>query len=82
MDAAFWQTLGLTFQLAAITTFVLLLIGIPLAYYLANTQSRMKPILEAFISMPLVLPPTVLGFLSLDFIKPRKYYWSLVFRNL
>lgn len=71
MDVAFWQTLGLTFQLAAITTFILLLIGIPLAYFLANTQSRLKPIVEAFISMPLVLPPTVLGFYLLILLSPE-----------
>lgn len=70
MDAAFWQTLGLTFQLAAITTSILLLIGVPLAYYLANTSSRIKPVLEAFISMPLVLPPTVLGFYLLILLSP------------
>ena len=84
MDAAFWQTLGLTFQLAAITTMVLLLIGIPLAYYLANTQSRIKPILEAFISMPLVLPPTVLGFYLLLLLSPENTFgaWLLETFNL
>lgn len=71
MDAAFWQTLGLTFQLAAITTSILLLIGIPLAYFLANSNSRLKPVLEAFISMPLVLPPTVLGFYLLILLSPE-----------
>ncbi|MFK7983492.1 MAG: molybdate ABC transporter permease subunit [Saprospiraceae bacterium] len=84
MDAAFWQTLGLTFQLAAITTMVLLLIGIPLAYFLANTQSRIKPILEAFISMPLVLPPTVLGFYLLLLLSPESTFgaWLLETFNL
>ncbi len=84
MDAAFWQTLGLTFQVAAITTMVLLLIGIPLAYFLANTQSRIKPILEAFISMPLVLPPTVLGFYLLLLLSPESTFgaWLLETFNL
>ncbi len=84
MDAAFWQTLGLTFQLAAITTMVLLLIGIPLAYFLANTQSRIKPVLEAFISMPLVLPPTVLGFYLLLLLSPESIFgaWLLETFNL
>ena len=84
MDAAFWQTLGLTFQLAAITTLVLLLIGIPLAYYLATTTSRIKPILEAFISMPLVLPPTVLGFYLLILLSPESTLggWLLATFNL
>lgn len=67
----FWQTLSITFQLAAVTTIVLLVIGIPLAWYLANTRSRIKPILETFISMPLVLPPTVLGFYLLLAFSPN-----------
>lgn len=71
MNTEFWQTLLITFQLAAITTVFLLLIGIPLAYFLANTKSRLKPILETFISMPLVLPPTVLGFYLLISLSPE-----------
>ncbi|MEM6321856.1 MAG: molybdate ABC transporter permease subunit [Bacteroidota bacterium] len=71
MDATFWQTLILTFQLAAITTLILLVIGVPLAYYLANTKIWIKPILETFVAMPLVLPPTVLGFYLLLFLSPE-----------
>ena len=52
----------LTFKLALVTTLILLLIGIPLAYYLAYTRSKLKPVIETIVSMPLVLPPTVLGF--------------------
>jgi len=74
MNEAFWQTLLLTFQLAAITTFFLLLIGIPFAYYLSTTNSRIKPILETFISMPLVLPPTVLGFYLLIAFSPENSF--------
>lgn len=65
-----WQPLILTFQLAALTTVLLLLLGIPLAYWLAHTKTRFKPILEALISMPLVLPPTVVGFYLLVFLSP------------
>ncbi len=65
-----WQPLILTFQLAAITTAVLLLISIPLAYWLANTRSRMKPVVQTLVSMPLVLPPTVLGFYFLVAFSP------------
>lgn len=71
MDELFWQTLILTFQLAATTTFFLLLIGIPLGYYLANTIAKIKPIIEALVSMPLVLPPTVLGFYLLLVCSPE-----------
>lgn len=71
MDSGFGQTLLLTFQLAAVTTLLLLFIGIPIAYFLSRTQSRLKPVLEALISMPLVLPPTVLGFYLLLAFSPR-----------
>lgn len=76
-DASFWQTLSLTFQLAAITTLILLLIGIPIAYKLSQSKSRFKPMVEALISMPLVLPPTVLGFYLLLAFTPRSSfgYW-------
>jgi len=62
MDAQFWTTMALTFKLAVVTTIILLFIGVPLAYFLASTRSRFKPIIETVVSMPLVLPPTVLGF--------------------
>jgi molybdate transport system permease protein len=57
-----WEPLLLTFKLAAITTGILLVIAVPLGYYLAYSRSRLKPVLETLVSMPLVLPPTVLGF--------------------
>lgn len=72
-DSAFWQTLWLTFQLASVTTAILLLVGIPLAYWLATTTSRWKPVLEAIVSMPLVLPPTVLGFYLLLTFSPESW---------
>lgn len=65
-----WNPLILTFQLATVTTVSLLLLGIPLAYWLAFSKSRIKPIAEALISMPLVLPPTVLGFYLLLAFSP------------
>lgn len=71
MRAAFWQTLWLTFQLAAVTTALLIFIGIPIAYWLSQNRSRWKPFLEALISMPLVLPPTVLGFYLLVAFSPE-----------
>ena len=58
----FWEPFILTFKLAFITTICLYLIGIPLAYYLAFAKVRFKAIFEAIIAMPLVLPPSVLGF--------------------
>lgn len=62
--------LGLTLQLALSATLILLLIGTPLAYWLACTRSRAKPVLEAIVALPLVLPPTVLGFYLLVVLSP------------
>lgn len=55
---ALWVTL----KLAGLTTIILLIIGTPLAWWLAHTRFRLKSVVEAMIALPLVLPPTVLGF--------------------
>jgi len=65
-----WQPLILTFQLAAVTTIILFVLSIPLARWLASSTSRLKPIIETLVSMPLVLPPTVLGFYFLIAFSP------------
>lgn len=57
-----WQPLWLSLQLAVVTTIGLLLVGLPLATYLAHSKARFKFLLEALVGLPLVLPPTVLGF--------------------
>ncbi len=69
-----WQPLWLTFRLAALTTFLLLLIGIPLAYWIAFTRTRFKPLFETLVSMPLVLPPSVLGFYLLLAFSPQQAF--------
>lgn len=56
--SAFWLTL----KLAAVTTGILLVLGTPLSWWLARSQSRYKFLIEAAVALPLVLPPTVLGF--------------------
>ncbi len=66
-----FEPLGLTFKLAALTTIILFLIGVPLAYWLTLTRSKIKYVLETIVSMPLVLPPTVLGFYLLIAFSPR-----------
>lgn len=66
-----WSPIILTLQLALITTVILLVISIPLAYWMTNTKSRIKPIIEAIVSLPLVLPPTVLGFYLLIAFSPE-----------
>ena len=65
-----WDPLILTFKLALVTTLLLLLLSVPLAYWLAYTRARVKPVVESLVSMPLVLPPTVLGFYFLIAFSP------------
>jgi molybdate transport system permease protein len=57
-----WTALGLTVRLAACTTAVLLVLGLPTAYWIATSRWRGKFLVEAVVALPLVLPPTVLGF--------------------
>ena len=72
------QPLFLTFKLAAITTLILCLIGIPFAYWMAYTKVRIKPVLETLVSMPLVLPPSVLGFYLLLAFSPQSSFGHFV----
>lgn len=63
--------LWLTLQLAAFTTLILLVLGTPLAWWLAQTRTWAKPMIEAVTALPLVLPPTVLGFYMLILFSPK-----------
>jgi molybdate transport system permease protein len=65
-----WDPIMLTFKLALITTLILLAISIPLAYWLSLTRVKVKPVIETLVSMPLILPPTVLGFYLLLVFSP------------
>ncbi len=65
-----WPAIVLSLQLAAGSTLALLLIATPLAWWLATTQSRARPLVEALTALPLVLPPTVLGFYLLVLMAP------------
>lgn len=66
-----WAPLWLTLRLALFTTTILLVVGVPLAYWIATTRTRFKPVVETLISMPLVLPPSVLGFYLLLAFSPQ-----------
>ena len=57
-----YTAIWLTIQLAGITTLALLIVSTPLSWWLAFTTSRLKPVIETLTALPLVLPPTVLGF--------------------
>jgi molybdate transport system permease protein len=66
-----WSPLWVTLKLATFTTFVLLLVGTPLAWWLAQTKCWCKTFIEAAVTLPLVLPPTVLGFYLLVTLGPH-----------
>jgi len=69
-----WQPLLLTFKLASVTTAILFCIGVPFAWWLANARIRFKPAVEALVAMPLVLPPSVLGFYLLLAFSPEHWF--------
>ena len=68
---AIWAALWVTLKLATLTTVILLLLGTPLAWWLARTRSRFKTPLSAIVALPMVLPPTVLGFYFLVMMGPE-----------
>jgi molybdate transport system permease protein len=71
LAAPLWQSLALTLRLAAITTLVLGVIGLPLAHWLNTTRTRLAPFLETLVTLPVVLPPTVIGFYVLVGLSPQ-----------
>jgi molybdate transport system permease protein len=77
----YWQTILLTLKLAGITTLILLVISIPVAYFLTYSRSAFKPFFEAIVSMPLVLPPTVLGYYLLVAFSHDSMFGNFLFRN-
>ena len=71
LTPADWQAVALTLRLAALTTVLLLLIGTPIAWWLTRTTSRLRHAVAATVALPLVLPPTVLGFYLLLLLGPQ-----------
>ncbi|MBP6901997.1 MAG: molybdate ABC transporter permease subunit [Burkholderiaceae bacterium] len=71
MSPADWIAVRLTAELAGLTTVLLLIVGTPLAWWLARTRSAAKPLVAAVVAMPLVLPPSVLGFYLLLLMGPN-----------
>lgn len=67
------QPIILSLELALITTALLVVIGVPLAYWLAENKYKIKPFISTIVSMPLVLPPTVLGFYLLVAFSPAHF---------
>ncbi|MBL7986830.1 MAG: molybdate ABC transporter permease subunit [Chlorobi bacterium] len=66
-----WQAFWLSVRLSVLTSLILLAIGLPLAWWLSVTRIRWKFLIEAVVALPLVLPPTVLGFYILTAISPQ-----------
>jgi molybdate transport system permease protein len=82
MVSELWLALGLTLQLATITTLLLLLFGLPLAHFLNSLPNRFGAILETIVALPIVLPPTVLGFYLLVVFAPQNFFgaaWQRLF---
>lgn len=93
-----WQAIILTLKLASIVTIFLLILGTPIAWWLAKTQSKLKAPISAIVALPLVLPPTVLGFYLLLAMGPDGFlgelfavmgfnslaftFWGLVFASV
>jgi molybdate transport system permease protein len=71
LSGPLWQSLGLTLQLAALTTAILGLLGLPLAHWLNTTRWRLAAAVEACVALPIVLPPTVIGFYFLVAFSPQ-----------
>ncbi|MGA1043489.1 MAG: molybdate ABC transporter permease subunit [Burkholderiaceae bacterium] len=72
-----WQAIALTLQLASLTTLILLVIATPLAWWLSQTQSKWRSPIGALVTLPLVLPPTVLGFYILVLLGPEGWIGML-----
>ena len=71
MDNADLAAVWLTLKLATVVTALLLAIGTPIAWWLARTRSRLKGVIGALVALPLVLPPTVIGFYLLVTMGPN-----------
>ena len=71
LAAADWQAIGLTLKVATLTTVILLVLGTPLAWWLARSRSWLRTPLSALVALPIVLPPSVLGFYLLVLMGPN-----------
>lgn len=75
-----WQAIALTLRLAAVSTLILMAVGTPLAWWLAHQRGALAALMEALVALPLILPPTVLGFYLLIALAPDTpvgRFWEL-----
>jgi molybdate transport system permease protein len=75
-----YGAIWLTLQLASVTTLILLLLGMPIGWWLAHTGSRWRPVASALVALPLVLPPTVIGFYLLLFMGPHGWLGQFTYQ--
>lgn len=84
LPAELWASLALTLRLAAVSTALLMLAALPLGWWIAVTRTRFALLLEVILSMPLVLPPTVIGFYLLMLLSPQfilGQWWQAIFNQ-
>jgi len=72
-SSEFWETLWLTIRLASVTTLLLLIIGVPIAQWLARGKGRIPLVVEVLLTLPIALPPTVIGFYLLVIFAPHTW---------
>jgi molybdate transport system permease protein len=81
-----WQALATTLELASLTAIILAIVSLPVSYWIAFSKWKLKFVVEAIVALPLVLPPTVLGFYVLMALGPRspigRWYESLAGHGL
>ncbi len=77
-----WGPFILSFKLAAVTALLLFFISLPLAWYLSQTRSKIKPLFEALSALPIVLPPSVLGFYLLVMFSPDSAFGAWIEKHL
>ena len=77
MTESDYQAIALTLRLASIVTIILLVIGLPIAWWLTHSASKLKPVVSAIVALPLVLPPSVLGFYLLVTMGPSGFIGKL-----
>nr|NDG60497.1 molybdate ABC transporter permease subunit [Betaproteobacteria bacterium] len=77
VSAEAWEAIGLSLKLAGLSTFVLLILATPIAWWLSQTQSPWRSVVAALVTLPLVLPPTVLGFYILISLGPQGWLGQL-----
>jgi len=83
LNAGDYQAIWLTLKLAGLTTLLLMFLAPPLAWWLSRSQAKLRPFIEALVALPLVLPPTVLGFYLLIAFSPDHFLgqWWLDFHG-